>query len=1084
MRRLSSINLHRLAGIALAALAACPVQAGIPGEPMRPLPPLDLAATPETTHGVRLSATNPSEKYYLHFEVEVTVDGVRSTPPDEREVSQPFKSLAPGEYRVSRIQKLTPETKYCYRMWSRLVKDDVQSAKPSQWACAVTLPFPPLAPLDLSAKLPSDIAKRPRISWGAPDQSGHRRIDRFVVERQTSPVPGRPWLLEGRVPGPSGEQHASTQLEFAFEGARIDTSAKQLYRVRAENRGGHSDWVTVELVPPRKLVQTADSAVLDKPPIETAPRPTPPPDLKSPFSTGSTAAANAGEARPQAQSKVDPSGTVALNPQPLPPKQTLPQEQTETLFAQDATIGLPATDTFKKFSPVTLMCRGGEALTWGDSQDRGPPRRDGFLLTFLLAPGPVSAQGLGLAPSQCGLVGHPFPADRHQQQVYIDKATATFKTTTGTYAPVTRTTSIQDYLKDINHFWTFDVMVDVTRYSADFTPERHVLVANLHQRLELPTLVEAGKTTAATTSGEATSKAFATTGKTGKGPMTGGGASTSSATQPSLSQARAATASTTEPSTATASTSRGERVVDAPSTTGAASPQSAGTDRGIIIVGGNQAQSTYGTKILPKGQPELIQAPTQTLDGTGNAKPQTQIQGTASSRATGVAAGANAQAIDTVELVCRGGSGLRIESKGAKENTSGGSSALVHLIFSPAFEKKKDGHYPAAGPEGTGLVPSSCSFANQEFPAGDPQLIVFETALHSAETDVKRMQHDADPRGKAGPDNVAETRPDEKTIPLYLAVPDHYWSFTAYRTNYGSFVATEHRPWKPKSGTAIQGTAGADPERDSRVAIGRLHNIKVFPELRGVGFQFIARPDAAPFVEIGKEKPVQGRDGIWVLRDPLRMKVDRDNRTSSATVTTYVGASRPQSLLLDPATQYHYIITVPAGGTAAQSQQTGAFKTLTRTAKIKFTGIHVLNDSDEESDGDLTFGFFANPGEPTSVQRLWDEQSWEAGPRRRINEELVVSNAPDRLRIVVSAFDDDKAPNQGCTLLQWQAYDYDSLQPRKNNCREVNFAKAEIDLSKPSPAGGSFNLNSFGPGPHGVTLIYSVSGYVELAQTP
>ena len=162
MRRLSSINWHLLAGITLAALPACPVQAGLfdTNGSKRPLPPVDLTARSESTHGVRLSVTNPYEDAHLHFEVEVTVDGARSTPPYEREISQPFKSLAPGEYRVSRIQNLAPETRV-------LLPDVVQAGEkrsPVGESIPVgvrgTLPYPPLAPLDLSAKLASDIAKR------------------------------------------------------------------------------------------------------------------------------------------------------------------------------------------------------------------------------------------------------------------------------------------------------------------------------------------------------------------------------------------------------------------------------------------------------------------------------------------------------------------------------------------------------------------------------------------------------------------------------------------------------------------------------------------------------------------------------------------------------------------------------------------------------------------------------------------------------------------------------------------------------------------------------------------------------------
>ena len=174
---------------------------------------------------------------------------------------------------------------------------------------------------------------------------------------------------------------------------------------------------------------------------------------------------------------------------------------------------LPAgPDTHKKYSPATLICRGGPALSFRYFTERGPPRADRVLITFLRAPRPVSAQGIGLGHPNAACKDCHFLSTDISIRFSIDQATSTFKTTTGTYAPVTRTTSIRQYLGDINHFWRFEVSIEVTQYSADFTPERHPLHTSTHGRLELPKLVDAPRTL-----GSPLERAKATTGKTGPG---------------------------------------------------------------------------------------------------------------------------------------------------------------------------------------------------------------------------------------------------------------------------------------------------------------------------------------------------------------------------------------------------------------------------------------------------------------------------------------------------------------------------------------------------------------------------------------
>ena len=332
---------------------------------------------------------------------------------------------------------------------------------------------------------------------------------------------------------------SSTPTRSSNSRSRVRASTRarsSSIRVRAENRGGHSDWVIVELVPPRKLVQRVDSAVLDKPPIETAPRAAPPPDLKSPFSTGSsgavaststsanavststaiaganransyapnapresttetakqeqhrkveklqedarrlkaeaeksheqahkdgaqsaadwiagaegnselaqpadnpanptpplepasTAAAEASEVRPQAQSKVDPSGPVELNPQPLPPKATkvLEKGQPQVVApttAQSTTIA--KADTALQQSPHAIGTGGHRVsdLAAGEIICRGidtvaivrfgtaPDNAEISMMYFSPAKEPARPDGSGLEPGKCGYVDVNWP---------------------------------------------------------------------------------------------------------------------------------------------------------------------------------------------------------------------------------------------------------------------------------------------------------------------------------------------------------------------------------------------------------------------------------------------------------------------------------------------------------------------------------------------------------------------------------------------------------------------------------------------------------------------------------------------------
>lgn len=144
------------------------------------------------------------------------------------------------------VRRLEPEQHYCFRIWSRYVDNDVRSDRPSAWACADTTAVPPLAPLDFIATfIPGQ--RHAMLQWNTPDQSGHRPVQFYEIERQSPPGPNRPTLREGRISGPNGDQSVTTRLNFIFKSSDIQLPGRHGFRVCSVNSGGRA--CTAQLAP-------------------------------------------------------------------------------------------------------------------------------------------------------------------------------------------------------------------------------------------------------------------------------------------------------------------------------------------------------------------------------------------------------------------------------------------------------------------------------------------------------------------------------------------------------------------------------------------------------------------------------------------------------------------------------------------------------------------------------------------------------------------------------------------------------------------------------------------------------------------
>ena len=301
-------------------------------------------------------------------------------------------------------------------------------------------------------------------------------------------------------------------------------------------------------------------------------------------------------------------------------------------------------------------------------------------------------------------------------------------------------------------------------------------------------------------------------------------------------------------------------------------------------------------------------------------------------------------------------------------------------------------------------------------------------------------------------------------------------------------------PTKPKEGTDVKPSY---PTGD--LMRPGIRDLRLSPTSNGATLTFNARPGPEPLVEIDKNAPSTDShkhvsfNSAAVRFNPVMMK-----NKSTPTDTAYAGGSYQTNIKLEQGALYYYIITLAARGSYPEYQLTGSFTTLGRTLRVTFTRIKILDDSDNESNGDLFFYFDVNPSEPSQIRiPLGDENAtldWESGHVERLQGKRaftqVIKNAPDRLRLLVTGYDKDSdAEIFGCLLAAPGEEDplwFEHLRPKRvypgTTCeKEVNYAKGEFDLSKyPGKyVNIPFTITSMPIGSHGVTLTFDVSGYIE-----
>jgi hypothetical protein len=220
------------AWILIAPIALVPQSADALDRPGTPTNVSMRATSPTTLEMSWHDTENHGE--YVRYEFDYTKNGQAFAGP------QPWGlwGAAPGLTTYT-ADLLEPEQRYCFQVWTRNTETDVRSQLPSGWACADTPPYSPAAPLVFDAFV------RPKqhnavLSWKTPEQSGHRPVQRFDVERRSTRSSDGPIVAEGQVAGPNGDRSATATLAFTFVSSALEFPTTEQFRVCSVNNGGRS----------------------------------------------------------------------------------------------------------------------------------------------------------------------------------------------------------------------------------------------------------------------------------------------------------------------------------------------------------------------------------------------------------------------------------------------------------------------------------------------------------------------------------------------------------------------------------------------------------------------------------------------------------------------------------------------------------------------------------------------------------------------------------------------------------------------------------------------------------------------------
>jgi hypothetical protein len=344
-------------------------------------------------------------------------------------------------------------------------------------------------------------------------------------------------------------------------------------------------------------------------------------------------------------------------------------------------------------------------------------------------------------------------------------------------------------------------------------------------------------------------------------------------------------------------------------------------DRGIIIVGGNQARPgddvTLNPQPLPpKGDPVVTQQQQATANPSGNValnpqplppkttlyqprqapvlqsapaqtrsaessgvNPQGQIQGASAGYANdSVVAPQDGAGQDLAgQLLCQGGETPAISS--AYRTADDGTE--IHMMY---FGFAND----SARADGSGLAPGRCAFFDQSLAGSGASIVYF--------------------RGSAA---------DREKLRQSMVNKANYWRFKVTKNAQGYYDASEYAPWTPRNNPA---------------QVLTFTRIRVTPAPRGVEFRFDGPANSKPELMI-VNGPLKKRPGgsSSFNGPPLHLQAVRVSDPKPSGVAEFLASSEQHRntkaagewLKLVPGSRYHYSLS----NSGAVSRQEGDFVT-------------------------------------------------------------------------------------------------------------------------------------------------------------
>jgi hypothetical protein len=144
-----------------------------------------------------------------------------------------------------------------------------------------------------------------------------------------------------------------------------------------------------------------------------------------------------------------------------------------------------------------------------------------------------------------------------------------------------------------------------------------------------------------------------------------------------------------------------------------------------------------------------------------------------------------------------------------------------------------------------------------------------------------------------------------------------------------------------------------------------------------------------------------------ITTNPVKviLEAHEDGQGVASSTFNLVSATDWHTTLLNlkPNTKYIYNATATDGSNNTKIS-TGQFTTLRRQVQVNFTDIHVIDDSDFASAGDLTFAFGVN-GKWSANK--FGEMQINTGTTVHPNHIETITDAPDGLTLAVHGVDDD-----------------------------------------------------------------------------